>query len=46
MFKLKYVLGKHDKAVSSIKFSPCGSFIATCGADQIINIYYKLNLNQ
>ena len=39
MYQLKYALGKHEKAVSAVSFSPCGKFVASASADRIIHIF-------
>ena len=38
-FKLCYSLEGHKRGVSSVKFSNCGSLLASCSADKTIKIW-------
>ncbi|KAK7058803.1 WD domain protein [Paramarasmius palmivorus] len=38
-FKLRYILSGHDRAISALKFSHSGAFLASSGADKQIKIW-------
>ncbi|KAF5382918.1 hypothetical protein D9757_006374 [Collybiopsis confluens] len=38
-FKAKYILSGHSRSVASLKFSPNGSTLASCGADKLIKLW-------
>lgn len=42
-YKLRHILSGHTRSIASLKFSPDGSMLASCGVSLCIQIYEKIS---